>query len=103
PHELRRSLARRFSRVVQGEMAIRVDDTILPDPILDYEVIHQSPDDFPKSLTEETLASGQKVRFGYAYTQKTIKESEMAGFAVMVHGKTAQAPPFFFRIENTAS
>ena len=103
PHDLRRSLARRFSRLVQGEMTIRVDDKDLPDPVADYEVIHRHPDAFPQSLAEDELPSGQKVNFGYAYTQKTIKESEMAGFAILVHGKTAQAPPFFFRIENTAS
>lgn len=101
--DLRRSLARRFSRVVQGKMTVMVDTTELPDPILDYDVIHQFPADFPKSLEQATLSTGEVIRFGYAYTQKTIKDSEMAGFAVLVHGKTAQAPPFFFRVENTAS
>lgn len=100
---LRRSLARRFSRVVKGEMRIAVDSEPLPDPIADYEILKSEPNGFPEELAEETLPSGQKVKFGYAYTLKTIKDAEMAGFAVIVHGKTAQAPPFFFRVENSAS
>jgi RecB family endonuclease NucS len=103
PDTLRQSLARRFSRVVKGEMEIKVEGASLPDPIAAYDVIHRFPEQYPAELSEQKLPSGNIVRFGYAYTQKTIKDSEMAGFAVLVHGKTAQAPPFFFRIENTAS
>lgn len=100
---LLKSLARRFSRAVQGEMTITVNGAGLPDPLADYDVIKSVPDDFPGKLDDHTLPDGRQVRFGYVYTQKTIKESEMAGFTVLVHGKTAQAPPFFFRVENTAS
>lgn len=103
PHDLGRSLSRRFSRIVKGQMLISVNDKSIPDPLADYEILHEFPNNFPSDLETDTLESGNTVRYGYSYTRETIKNSELAGFTIMVHGKTAQAPPFFFRIENTAS
>jgi hypothetical protein len=101
--ELRRSLARRFSRVVCGKMSITVNEEDLPDPLADYEILKITPDSFPDELDEYILPSGKTVKYGYAFTKGTIKNSEMQGFTVLVHGKTAQAPPFFFRVESTAT
>jgi hypothetical protein len=43
------------------------------------------------------------VRYFYGFTEETIKWRELRGFTIMVRGKTAQAPPFFFDVEGTAT
>jgi hypothetical protein len=103
PDNLRKSLARRFGRVVKGAMNITVNDKELPDPLVDFTVQKRTPRNFPEELATAELPSGKVVRYGYAFTKETIKNSEMQGFTVLVHQKTAQAPPFFFRVESTAS
>lgn len=101
--DLRRSLARRFGRVVKGDMAITVNGKELPDPLADYTILRSHPDAFPDRMLQHQLPSGALVKYGYVFTKETIKNSELQGFAVLVHGKTGQAPPFFFRVEATAS
>jgi hypothetical protein len=95
---LRESLARRFTRVVRGQMVIRVNGEPLGEPALDIETSR------PASGGYETarLASGDKVNFRYAFTEKPIRSTQMRGFAVYVRGKVAQAPPFFFNAEGKA-
>jgi hypothetical protein len=95
---LRESLSRRFSRRVRGEMKIYVNDEIISEPNLD---IAQR---FPKEgYTVEQLPSGNTVSYYYAFAGSNIRSRELQGFTIYVRGKTAQAPPFFFDVENVAS
>jgi hypothetical protein len=100
--KLRESLARRFSRRVRGRMNIYINEVLLGEPQLDYE-IQYPPQDSPKSLIEEQLEDGTQVKYRYAFTRGTIQSAEMRGFTIYVRGKTAQAPPFYFHVEGTAS
>ncbi len=98
PEPLELSLARRFTRSIRGEMVIKVGDDALPDPTppLDYR--------YPNEGTlEHTLDNGKVVRFWYGFAHDVIKVRELRGFSVLVNGKVAQAPPFFFDVEATAS
>lgn len=96
---LRRSLARRFSRTVRGEMEIKVNGFGLPDPTppLDKRVPNEVGE-----FIEEKLSCGT-VKYWYGFAEAPIHDRELRGFAVMVHGKVAQAPPFFFDVEAKAS
>lgn len=99
---LRRSLSRRFSRLVKGEMTIKVNGSPLPDPTppLDFRV---PPTDSGKEFEEETLSDGSTVKYWYGFAKDVIHEKELRGFSVLVSGKVAQAPPFFFEVEAKAS
>lgn len=99
---LRRSLARRFSRFVTGEMTIKVNGAELPDPTpsLDFR--------FPAAssgthLEQATLPDGSVVKYWYGFAHDVIHERELRGFSLLVQGKVAQAPPFFFDVEAKAS
>jgi len=96
---LREALGRRFSRVVRGEMTIFVNDNPLGDPTLDLET--RVPTDGEYDTV--TLPSGAEVRYNYAFSRSVIQSPQMRGFTIYVAGKTAQAPPFFFNVEGTAS
>ena len=96
--KLRLSIARRFSRTVRGEMEIKINNVGLPDPTPALD--HRYPD--AKALPpmrEELLADGNKVRYWYGFASNIIHERELRGFSILVHGKVAQAPPFFFDVE----
>ncbi len=92
------SLARRFSRRVVGQMEIMINGVPLPDPTppLDMRI----PDN---GMLEHVLDSGSVVRYWYGFAEDLIALKEQRGFTIQVHGKTAQAPPFFFDVEATAS
>jgi hypothetical protein len=96
---LTETLARRFSRTTRGQMAIHVNGAVVTEPAI--ELLFQSPaeDDF----NEETLPTGAKVLYRYAFAKTPIRSKELQGFAIYAHGRTAQAPPFFFNVESTAS
>jgi len=96
--QVREALGRRFSRRVRGEMRIFVNGQALREPELGLE--HRVPQD---ALTEETLADGCIVRYYYGFASQVIRSRDLRGFVVYVRGKTAQAPPFFFGVEGTAS
>lgn len=98
PADISLALARRFSRRVQGEMEILVNGSRLPDPTppLDKRI----PD---AGSSEFLLPDGKAVKYWYGFATDTIKHRELRGFTVNVNGKTAQAPPFFFDVEATAS
>lgn len=96
--KLRESLSRRFSRRIRGEMTIYVNGDAIGDPSLAIEM--RVPE---TGYITETLSDGSEVKYYYAFTEETIKSSELRGFTVYVRGKTAQAPPFFFNVEATAS
>jgi hypothetical protein len=99
--KLRLSIARRFSRTVRGEMSIKINDVDLPDPTppLDY----RDPDPTAAPSREEKLSDGNIVRYWYGFASEIIHERELRGFTILVHGKVAQAPPFFFDVEAKAS
>jgi len=96
--ELKMSLARRFARKIRGEMTILVNGGPLPDPI--PKLIHREPENGEGA---HEIAAGQHIKYWYGFAEDVIKEKEQRGFAIMVNGKVAQAPPFFFDVEATAS
>jgi len=92
------TLSRRFSRTTRGKMQIHINDEPLPDPKI--ETIHHYP---TTGFQEETLPSGQTVKYRYSFAKTPIRSKELQGFAIYAHERTAQAPPFFFNVESTAS
>lgn len=96
--KLREALARRFSRTIRGAMKILVNGVEVGEPSLEID------ERFPATgYYAATLSDGSEVRYYYAFTKETIKSAELRGFTIYVRGKTAQAPPFFFDVEATAS
>ncbi|SRR5579883_3329095 len=100
---LREALGRRFSRTVRGEMVIYVNDEPVPEPTLDLETRHPSITDNSDGYETDELPGGTPVRYYYGFSKGVIQSPEMRGFTIYVAGKTAQAPPFFFNVEGTAS
>lgn len=98
PEDISLALARRFSRRVKGEMEIFVNGSLLPDPTppLDKKI----PED---DSLEYRLPDGKVVKYWYGFATDTIKHRELRGFTINVNGKTAQAPPFFFDVEGSAT
>ena len=96
---LRETLSRRFSRTTRGEMQIHVNEEPLAEPSV--ENIYQSPGD--GGFHEEKLESGRKVKYRYSFAKSPIRSKELQGFVIYAHERTAQAPPFFFNVESTAS
>ena len=95
---LRESLSRKFSRTVRGRMRIHTNGQEIGEPNLDIE--YRFPlDDFQ----EETLPDGSTIIYYYAFAESPIKSTQLRGFTIYARGKTAQAPPFFFNVEGTAS
>jgi len=99
---LRRSLARRLSRTVKGQMKITVNGHELPDPTppLDFRLPSQNSG---RHVEEIKLTDGSTVRYWYGFATDVIHDRELRGFTILVHGKVAQAPPFFFDVEARAS
>ena len=97
---LHNAIARRFSRRVKGEMAITVNGDTLREPDLGELELREpsAPDEF----AEVELGTGDQFRWWAAFAS-TVLPTELQGFTVLVNGKTAQAPPFFFNVESTAS
>lgn len=94
---LHQSLARRFSRSVLGSMLIKINDETLRDP----QTVLTSRE--PESGLQETqLPCGNSIQWWAGFNEKVLP-AEMQGFTILVNGKTAQAPPFFFEVEATAS
>jgi hypothetical protein len=95
---LRQSLARRFSRRVRGQMEITVNGTALEDPTPALRLRHPEI-----GMAEDTLEDGNKVRYWYGFAKSSIGAREQRGFTIMVRGRTAQSPPYFFDVEGTAT
>ena len=91
------SLGRRFSRVVHGEMAIKVNGAMVAEPPIDFE------QRVPEEEWLEAVVDGHTVRYFYGFSKTVLKASLLQGFTLYANGKTAQAPPFFFNVETTAS
>lgn len=136
---LHRSLARRFSRTVVGEMAIFINGEQLRDLVFDLELrwpadgfedatpdaaaisLSSPEDETPREApAAEALATAEhsshegdsegigspsegQVFKWWAGFSETVLPAELQGFTVLVNGKTAQAPPFFFNVEGSAS
>lgn len=98
--DLVQSLARRFSRTVRGQMQITVNGEILPEPEIEFE--SREPDEDGR-FAEAELSDGTTVRYWFGFSTKVLPLSVLRGFSIQTHGKTAQAPPFFFNVEATAS
>lgn len=96
--ELIESLARRFSRMTRGEMTISVNGVAVAEPDIDYEIVGNAGE-----MVEETLSDGSLVRYRWGFASAPLRSPLLRGFGIYVNGKTAQAPPFFFNVEGTAS
>lgn len=96
---LRETLARRYSRTTRGEMSILVNNTLLSEPTIDAMYEYPSGGTFE----EELLPSGKTVKFRYRFARKPLRSKELQGFVIYANERTAQAPPFFFNVESTAS
>lgn len=94
---LHQSLGRRFSRTVLGEMKIFINDEPLK-PV-DINFVKRSPE---TGETTETLSCGNEITWWAGFSDKVLP-SELQGFTILVNGKTAQAPSFFFNVEAKAS
>ena len=95
---LAEALGRRFGRIVHGQMAISLDGDPVVEPQLDLK--YRVPD---TGFETAVLEDGSEVTYYYGFARSPINSPVMRGWTVHVHGKTAQAPPFFFRVENKAS
>ena len=96
---LEETLSRRFSRTTHNQMAIMLNDATLQKPTI--ETIHRYPEN--KEYEEEDLPGGQKILYRYQFARKPLRSKELQGFAIYANERTAQAPPFFFNVESTAS
>lgn len=96
---LEQSLARRFSRMVRGQMEIRLNGEVLPEPQFDFE----SREPEGEALAEAELSDGSRARYWFGFSKTVLPLKVLRGFTIQTHGKTAQAPPFFFNVEATAS
>jgi hypothetical protein len=96
---LREILSRRFSRVTRGQMKIWINREALAEP--NVPTIF----DFPSKngFTIQKLPSGNEIQYRYSFAEQPIRSKDLQGFAIYAHGRTAQAPPFFFNVESTAS
>jgi hypothetical protein len=94
---LNRALARRFSAKVRGEMEIYLNGERVFDPQIDFDL--REPESGEDTVE---VATGQIIKW-WAGFSSTVLPKELQGFTVIVNGKTAQAPPYFFDVEGTAS
>lgn len=98
-YRLTEALARRFSRTVRGHMTVAVNGEELEDPAIDWEY------EVPAEGIElaHDLGGGRDVRYRYGFAKSPLASRELRGFTILMHGKTAQAPPYFFDVETTAT
>ena len=94
---LKESLGRRFSRVVHGEMSIKVNGEEVSEPSIDFEFRE------PSEGWNTAQVGQHKVRYYYGFSRVVLKSNLLRGFTLYANGKTAQAPPFYFDVESTAS
>lgn len=97
-NRLREALSRRFSRVVRGTMRIFVNSIELTEPSLTLEQRVPPEGELPVQLSDNNQAV-----YHYAFSSDVIRSPELRGFTILVRGKTAQAPPYYFGVEATAS
>ena len=100
PESLGFSLARRFGRSVRGVMTVHVDGDAIPSPYESFDFEFREPDQDYKTVR---LDDGNDVKYFFGTSKKSLGSSDLRGFSILVRGKVAQAPPFFFNVEATAS
>lgn len=92
------SLARRFSRTVQGRMKIFINGT----PLKPIKIeLHKNSPPLLEEMETVVLPDGNTVQYSYSFSDKPIPDENLKGWNIIVNGKTAQAPPFFFWIDST--
>lgn len=96
---LQETLSRRFSRTTRGEMQIYINDALLPEA--KFESMYNFPAD--DTYEEVELSSTMKIQYRYQFARKPLRSKELQGFVIYANERTAQAPPFFFNVESTAS
>jgi len=96
---LRETLSRRFSRTTRGAMQIHINEEPLAEPSV--KMMYHFPED--GGFREDELEGGRKVKYRYSFAESAIRSKELQGFVIYAHERTAQAPPFFFNVESTAS
>jgi len=96
---LKETLSRRFSRTTRGEMNIFVNKELLKEPVIETNFIEPEEGDYK----EVELPCKNKIKVRIGFSKKPISSKEMQGFAIYANDRTAQAPPFFFNVESTAS
>ncbi len=90
-------------------MNIFINDVPLGEPTLVYDMMYPAPPTDEEEtvgeapMIEDKLDDGTEVKYRYAFTKGTIHSAQLRGFTIYVRGKTAQAPPFYFDVEGTAS
>jgi hypothetical protein len=94
---LRAALSRRFSRTVRGQMIISVNGVAVDEPDLNLHLREPAT-----GTKREEIGDGRSLSW-WAGFSTTVLPRELQGFTVLVHGKTAQAPPYFFDVEARAS
>ncbi|MBI4517485.1 MAG: ATP-binding protein [Deltaproteobacteria bacterium] len=100
---IREALARRFSRTVKGHMEIIVNGVVVAEPMIEFEARFPAGEEDAKEEEVDWTDGKRKVRYWYGFSKGVIQSSDLRGFTIYVRGKTAQAPPFFFQVEGTAS
>lgn len=93
------TLARRFSRTTCGEMKIWINGGQLSEPAID--ALYKFPE--TENYEAAILPNGQAIKFQYRFARKPLRSKELQGFVIYANERTAQAPPFFFNVESTAS
>lgn len=92
------ALARRFSRTVQGHMNIFVNEIPLKKIQLD---LHEKSPLLDDDFKTEKLIDENEVKYRYSFSANPItKDKSLQGWTILVNGKTAQAPPFFFDLDT---
>ncbi|MBA5221252.1 ATP-binding protein [Streptomyces griseoaurantiacus] len=94
---LTQAIGRRFSRTVLGEMEIYVNGVLVEEPDVEFESRYPEVD-----FIEEQLGDEHTIKWWAGFSAKVLPK-ELQGFTIQVNGKTAQAPPYFFDVEGTAS
>ncbi|MDP9695385.1 UNVERIFIED_ORG: hypothetical protein J2X79_002962 [Arthrobacter globiformis] len=94
--KLHQALARRFSPQVLADMKIEVNGTSLKPLEIDFEFM------VPKSGVESIKIGDHTITHSAGFS-RTVLPTELQGYTILVNGKTAQAPPFFFGVEGSAS
>jgi len=94
---LNSSLSRRFSRIVLGHMQIFINGEKLKPLSLD---LHKNSPPLNSELVIETLSDNKEIKYSYSFSNSPITNSSLKGWTILVNGKTAQAPPFFFDVDS---
>ena len=94
---LHNTLARRFSRTVRGLMKIFINN----EPLRPIQIeLHKNSPSLTEDLKQVDLGDGKIIKYSYAFSSTPIRESSLKGWTILVNGKTAQAPPFFFNVDS---